>query len=340
LAKKKLGGGSKIMKILVASSIDQEAIDTLRQQHDVICAFNAREDVLLSQIKDCDVLVFRSGVDITAKIMTGAPNLKLLIRAGSGLDNLDIDYVRARGLELVRISEPGAQAVAELTFALMLALARQVLTADQLLRQGHWAKYELTGYLLAGKVLGIIGAGNIGSRVGQMGAAWGMEVIGCVEHDLPAIAAGLQKKGIRLTDLHEVLTTADFVTIHVPLTDSTRHMIDTKAFSLMKPGAFLTNLARGGVVDEDALYQALTAEGGLAGAALDVHQNEGEGKISPLANLPNTILTPHIGAMTIDSQREIGRRIVEIMDQFMLKPIVTETKEDLVHQDVNRSVVT
>lgn len=246
------------MRILIASPIYPDAIQELRERHHVICAFDAEEELLQSLIRDCDILVFRSGVSITAEVMASAPNLKLLIRAGSGFDNLDLEYVRKRGLELFRISEPGAQAVAELTFALMLALARQVLVADRLLRRGRWAKHELTGYLLAGKTLGVVGAGNIGSRVGQMGAAWDMKVIGCVEEPSPEIEATLREKGVHLADFQEVLSKGDFVTIHVPLKESTRNMIDAEALARMKPGAFLLHLARGGVVDEDALYKALT----------------------------------------------------------------------------------
>ena len=317
-----------MLRILIASSIYPEAIEELRQRHHVICAFDAEEEVLQSLIRDREVLIFRSGVNITTEVMASAPNLKLLVRAGSGLDNLDLEYVRKRRLKLVRISEPGAQAVAELTFALMLALARQVLVADRLLRQGRWAKHELTGYLLAGKTLGIIGAGTIGSRVGQMGAVWGMEVIGCVEHPSARRAARLREKGIRLTSCQEVLATADFVTIHVPLKESTRNMIDADALARMKPKAFLLHLARGGVVDEDALYKALT-EGHLRGAALDVHKEEGEGKISPLAELPNVILTPHIGAVTIESQREISARVIEIIDAFAVEDARSDLTADL-----------
>ncbi len=237
-----------------------------------------------------------------------------MIRAGSGLDNIDLEYARNRGLELIRIPGPGAQSVAELAFGLMLNLARQVVLADRLLRQGRWAKHELTGYLLTGKRLGIIGTGNIGSRVGWLGAAWGMDVIGCVEHPSSDRARELQAMGIRLTDMDEVLRTADFVTVHVPLKDATHHLIDAQALARMKPGAFLTNLARGGVVDEAALYRALSADGGVAGAGMDVHECEGEGVISPLAMLPNVVLTPHIGAMAIDAQRQIGERVIEIVE--------------------------
>jgi D-3-phosphoglycerate dehydrogenase len=301
------------MKILIASSIYPRAIEKLKQRHNVACAFNAKEDELITHIRDREVLIFRSGVQITSNVMASAPQLKLLLRAGSGVDNIDLDYVKRNCLKLVRIPGPGAKAVAELSFALMLSLARNVLEADRLTRQGIWAKHELTGYLLTGKVLGIVGAGNIGSRVGQLGKAWGMEVLGCVEHPSPESAERLREKRIRLADLGEVLSKSDFISIHVPLKESTRKLIDARALSLVRPGAYLINLARGGVVDEAALYDALLNKR-LRGAALDVHESEGNGKISPLAALPNVILTPHIGAGTFDSQREIGDIIIQTID--------------------------
>lgn len=301
------------MKILVASPIYHDALAELRKEHDVVDAVGLSEDELAPLIEDRQVLIFRSGVDITAELMARAPDLELLIRAGSGLDNLDMDYVKQHGLSLVRVPEPGARAVAELAFAFMLALARQLLRADRLLRRGRWAKHEITGYLLADKTLGVYGAGNIGSQVGRMGVAWGMSVLGCIEHPSPARGASLAEDGIRLVDGAEILEASDFVSIHVPLKASTRNLFDARAIARMKPGAFLINLARGGVVDEQALYQAL-AEGRLSGAGTDVHLHEGEGKISPLADLPNVILTPHMGAGTIDSQRKIGERVIEIIN--------------------------
>jgi D-3-phosphoglycerate dehydrogenase len=266
-------------------------------------------------IRDREVLVFRSGVNIPAALMAAAPRLRLLIRAGSGLDNIDLDYLRQRGLELKRIPGPGARAVAELAFGLMLALSRQILPADSQLRRGRWAKHELTGHLLDGKRLGIVGVGNIGSLVGRMGVAWGMEALGCVEHPSAERAAAFRDQGIHLADFQEVLAAADYLCICVPLKDSTRFMIGRPELARMKPGAFLVNTARGGVVDETALGEALR-QGKLAGAALDVHQREGENCISSLADLDNVVLTPHIGAMTVDSQREIGRKILEIIDDF------------------------
>jgi D-3-phosphoglycerate dehydrogenase len=300
------------MNILIASPIFAGTIEALQKEHDVICAFNAPVAELKRLIPDRDTLIFRSGVDINAEVMASAPGLKLLIRAGSGLDNVDMDYVRQHNLTLKRIETPGAKAVAELSFALMLGVARQLRRADGLLRQGHWAKHEITGHLLEGKVLGVYGAGNIGLRVGRMGAAWGMEALGCVEHPSPERAAELLKHGVRLTDADEMLALADFVSLHVPLKSTTRNLIGAEQLARMKSGAFLVNLSRGGVVDEHALLDALMS-GHLAGAGTDVHENEGEGKISPLAALDNVILTPHIGAGTIDSQREIGETVIEII---------------------------
>lgn len=307
------------MRILIASPIEPGTISRLREHHDVVCAFDATPDVLQSVIQDRDLLVFRSGVSITAQVMECAPDLKVLIRAGSGLDNVDVEYVRRRGLELVRIPTPSAQAVAEMAFALMLALSRRLFEADRSMRQGRWAKYELYGTLLSGKVLGIVGAGNTGSRVGEVGAMWGMEVLGCVEHPSPERGAGLAEKGIRLTGFDEVISASDYVSVHVPVKESTWHLIDAGVLAQMKPGSVLINLGRGGVVDEQALAEALTRGDTLVGAALDVHEVEAEGNLSPLAGLPNVILTPHIGATVTDTQREIGRRVREHVERYAAK---------------------
>ena len=309
------------MKILIASKIYSASIEKLKENHEVICAFGADTDTLKSLIPGCDILIFRSGVEINADVMSASSSLKLLLRAGSGVDNLDLDYINQRGLRLVRIPGPGAKAVAEMTFALMLALSRSLLEADRLTRQGHWAKNELTGYLLTGKTLGVIGAGNIGSLVGRMGVAWGMRVLACVEHSSLERAKEFEEMGMELTTCDQVLAEADFVSVHVPLKPTTRDFIDKDAISKMKPGAYLVNIARGGVVNEMALYEAL-AEGRLGGAGMDVHQKEGEGKVSPLAEFKNVILTPHIGASTVDSQREIGEIILEYVEAFRTEQLL------------------
>lgn len=309
------------MKILIASKIYSAAIEKLRENHEVICAFGADPETLKSLIPGCDILIFRSGVEINADVMSASPALKLLLRAGSGVDNLDLDYINQQGLRLVRIPGPGAKAVAEMTFAMMLALSRSLMEADRLTRQGHWAKNELTGYLLTGKTLGVIGAGNIGSLVGRMGVAWGMRVLACVEHSSLDRAHEFEAMGMELTTVDRVLAESDFVSVHVPLKPSTRNFIGKEAIAKMKPGAYLVNIARGGVVDEAALCEALS-EGRLGGAGMDVHQKEGEGKVSPLAQFKNVILTPHIGASTVDSQREIGEIILETVDSFMAEQLL------------------
>jgi D-3-phosphoglycerate dehydrogenase len=297
------------MNILFASSVDPAAIDSLRASHDILCSFNPTQDELCSAIADRHVLVFRSGVQITGEVLARATRLRLILRAGSGIDNIDLDAVRSRGIRLERIPGPGARAVAEMAFALMLGLARNVLQADRLLRGGHWPKHRLSGHLLHGKVLGIVGTGNIGTQVGRLGAAWGMRVLGCVDDASEIRARQLTEAGIDLVGLDEVLRQSDYVSIHVPLKDDTRGLINATALRRMKAGAFLINMARGGVVDETALAQMLR-DGHLRGAALDVHGREGEGVMSPFAGFDNVILTPHIGAQTYDSQREIGRIIV------------------------------
>jgi D-3-phosphoglycerate dehydrogenase len=303
------------MKILIASSIHKSAIDRLGAEHDVLCAFDASEKKLRSLIADREVLILRSGVQINAAVLSAAKSLQLILRAGSGVDNIDLDYVNQTDIQLVRIPGPGAKAVAELSFALMLSMARHVLEADRKLRKGRWTKHEMTGYLLTGKTLGIVGAGNIGTRVGQLGAAWGMRVFGCVEQPNAEKAERLAAKNIHLTLFEDVLSRADFVSVHVPLQPSTRYLIDANALAQMKSSAYLVNMARGGVVDEAALYDALV-HNRLRGAALDVHEREGDGQISTLAEMNNVILTPHIGAGTFDSQAEIGDIVVETIAAF------------------------
>lgn len=313
------------MRVLVASSIHPQKLEELKEKHDVVCAFNGDTATLKNAIRDRQVIIFRSGVQINAEVMSAAPELELLIRAGSGTDNIDMNYVAQRNLKLIRIPEPGAKAVAEMAFTMMLMLTRNLLRADRGLREGKWEKTQLTGYLLTGKTLGIIGCGNIGSRVGQMGAAWGMNVIGCVhpDHNNDEYVEQCAQKGIRITTFEEVLSKADFLSIHVPLDNTTRGLIGRDELSRMKQGSYLVNLARGGVVDEDALYDALKS-GHLRGAGTDVHVSEGAKFKSKLTELDNVVLTPHIGAQTYDSQLEIGDRILQILDEL------SQQKKDVV----------
>lgn len=324
------------MKILIASSIDHGAMEALEREHDVVRAFNADPERLRSTIRDREVVVFRSGVQISADVIDHAPELTLLVRAGSGLDNVDVDRATRNGVDVVRVPGSSDQPVAELTFALLLSLVRNVSYADRLLRRGHWPKAQLGGPLLAGKTLGIVGAGRIGSRVGQMGTAWGMRAIGCVETPTEAARRGLSERGIVLAGVDDVLAGADFLCLHVPFTPKTHYMIDARALSRMRHGSYLINMARGGVVDEAALYPELTEGGRLLGAAMDVHEHEGEGTRSPFEDLPNVVLTPHIGAMALDSQRLIGDRVVELVTAFQQGRLRDKlTPEESVNQRPN-----
>lgn len=298
------------MRILLASPIAPPAIAEMRSSHDVVLGFEM-VDRLHVLIEDRQVLVFRSGVDVSASLMGAAPDLELLIRAGSGFDNLDLDHCRDRGIRVVRVPGPSSQAVAEFTMGLILALSRRITEADANMQVGRWPKHDLKGRLITGKTLGVVGAGRIGKRVGEMGALLGMQVLACVER--PEEERDFAARGITLTDFDTVVERADVLSVHTPLNEKTTWLIDDSVFERMRPGAFLINTARGGVVDESALIGALD-EGKLAGAALDVHEKEGDGLMSPLAHRPNVILTPHIGAMATESQEMIGHRAVELIE--------------------------
>jgi phosphoglycerate dehydrogenase-like enzyme len=304
------------VKILLASPIDPGTVEVLSGSYDVVTPAASTPDALKEAIADRDAVVLRSGVILSADVLAAAPGLRLLVRAGAGLDNIDLNQARAQGLRVVKIPGMSAPPVAEFTFALLLSLARKVTLADRLLREGRWPKPTLGGPLLHGKTLGIVGAGNIGGLVGQMGASWGMRAIGCVANPNDTVAQQLLGRGVRLTDFDEVLTTSDFLCLHTPLDESTRHLFGTEALSRMKPGSLLVNVARGGVVDEAALLEALTRGDTVAGAALDVHEIEGEGTRSRFAEMDNVVLTPHIGAMAVDSQHLIGERIVELVQAY------------------------
>ncbi len=316
------------MKILQASPIDPGTVEALSRAHDVRSAVNAEPSRLAEAIVDREVVILRSGVQLSGEVLEGGLDLRLIVRAGSGLDNIDLEVARRRGIRVVRVPGMSALPVAEFTFAMMLSLARNVSLADRLLRKGHWPKADLGGALLRGKTLGVVGAGNIGSLVGQMGDAWGMRVLGCVDRPSPTVSQHLSERGITLVTFEQIVDEADILSLHVPLGAATRHMVDADVLAKMKPGSLLVNMARGGVVDEAALLDQLTAGGTLVGAALDVHEQEGEGTLSPFADLPNVVLTPHIGAMALDSQRLIGDRVFDLIQAFCEGRLDSEVQDD------------
>jgi len=242
-----------------------------------------------------------------------AKNCKIIARVGVGLDNIDLDAAKAKNIRVINAVEAAMTAVAEQVLGLMLSLARNIARADREIRNGNWLKKELMGTELKGKYLGIVGLGNIGKRLGRLAKGLNMNIIG---FDVIPIDEEFSKEvGLMKTDLDTLLQSSDYVSLHVPLLDSTYHMINAEKISIMKDTAKIINTSRGGVIDEEALYDALKNEK-LGGAALDVFEKE-PATDSKLVTLPNVILTPHIGAQTKEAQSLAANVIAEKIIQIL-----------------------
>jgi D-3-phosphoglycerate dehydrogenase len=265
------------------------------------------------RIGDFNIVIVRSRTTITKEMIDKAKNCKIIARVGVGLDNIDLDAAKEKDIRVLNAVEGAMNAVAEQVLGLMLSLARQIPRADREIRNGHWLKKELMGTELKGKYLGIVGLGNIGKRLGRLARALNMNIIG---YDVIPIDEEFSKEvGLMKTDLDTLLQSSDYVSLHVPLLDSTYHLINAKKLSLMKKTANLINTSRGGVVDEEALYDALK-KGNLGGAALDVFEKE-PATGNKLSTLPNVILTPHIGAQTKEAQSLAANVIAEKIIQVL-----------------------
>jgi len=260
-----------------------------------------------------NIVIVRSRTTLTRELIEKADNCKIIARVGVGLDNIDLDAAKAKNIRVINAVEGAMNAVAELVLGLMLSLARKIAYTDRGVREGRWLKTESKGTELRGKYLGIVGMGNIGKRLGRLAKALNMNVIG---YDVVPIDEEFSKEvGLMKADLDTLLQSSDYVSIHVPLLDSTRHLINAEKIGIMKDTARIINTSRGGVVDEDALYDALR-NGKLGGAALDVFENE-PATGHRLADLDNVILTPHMGAQTVEAQslaaNVIGEKIIQIL---------------------------
>lgn len=264
---------------------------------------------LLDCIENYDALIVRGRTKVTKEVLTKASNLKVVGRCGVGVDNIDLAAAKEKGVTVVNAPVATTVAVAEHAMALMLAMVREITKADAGLKTGVWYKKEIKGTELNGKTLGVIGFGHIGSTVGKYARAFGMEVIA---YDLIASDDQIKDHGGEPVSLDELFSRADVITLHVPLTDSTRHMIDEQAITKMKDGVRIISAARGGVIDEDALLQALES-GKVASAALDVFEKEPP-KDSLLVKHPKLIATPHIGGETKEAQR---RAAVDIVNEVL-----------------------
>ena len=268
---------------------------------------------ILEKISTFNIIIVRSRTTVTKEMIEKADNCKIIARVGVGLDNVDQDAAKTKDIRVINAVEGAMNAVAELVLGLMLTLARQTARGDRAIRNGQWLKKELKGTELRGKYLGIIGLGNIGKRLGRLAHSLNMNIIG---FDVVPIDEEFAKEvGLMKADLNTLLQSSDYISIHVPLLDSTYHLLDAQKMSTMKKTAKIINTSRGGVVDEDALYDALK-NGTLGGAALDVFEKE-PAIGTKLAELDNVILTPHIGAQTKEAQslaaNVIAEKIVQIL---------------------------
>jgi len=301
------------MKIVLAEKTSSAAVTLFKEESGwtVITADQINGD-LPKQISDADALLVRSAVDVNAGLLEHAQKLKVIGRAGVGVDNIDLDAATRMGIAVMNTPGANAVAVAEHTFALMLGLARHITRADVTTRAGKWEKKSLQGSELRGKTLGIVGLGRVGLEVAKRARAFSMEMIA---HD-PFVSASVARElGIRLASLDEVYAAADYLSLHVGLTPQTNGMINADSLKKMKKGVRLVNCARGELIDDAALAAALQS-GHVAGAALDVFTEEPP-KGSPLLALENVLATPHIAGSTHEAQDAVGMQIARQVKDYL-----------------------
>ena len=322
-------------KVLVCDEIAPTGLDILRAAADVDVQIGLSEDALVEVVPAYDAVMVRSATKITRRVLEAATHLQIVGRAGVGVDNIDVPAATEKGVIVVNSPAGNTVAVAELTLGMMLSLVRKLIPAHNSVTKGEWKRAKFLGTELYGKTLGIVGVGKIGVEVARRASAFGMTILG-TDPFLTSARAG--QLGIEPVTLEEVWKRADFITLHTPLTPETRHMVGPKVFGMMKPNAIVLNCARGGIIDETALYNALKA-GEVGGAGLDVYENEPP-TASPLLELEGVLLTPHLGASTEEAQVEVAldvaRQIVDVLagrppqSAVNLPPLPPESREFIV----------
>jgi D-3-phosphoglycerate dehydrogenase len=298
---------STTFKVVATDRIAREGLAPLQEDERfwVVRIEDSTDPGFGAELKTAAGLIVRSATTVDAAMLKRAPDLKVVGRAGVGVDNIDVDAASERGVAVMNAPAGNTIAAAELTMALLLAAVRRVAEADRSIREGKWERSRFQGVELRGRTLGVIGAGRIGSAVAERCRAFGMKVI---VHDPYLPPERLDNLRVPVVDLGELLEAADVITLHVPLTDETRGLIGEPAFARMKQGAFLVNVSRGGVIDEVALARALH-EGRIGGAGLDVYEAEPLAGDSPLLTAPNLVLTPHLGASTTEAQVQVALEV-------------------------------
>jgi len=287
------------LKILVADKIHEDGVKLLREVGEVEVATELKPEDLLKKVQDFEVLVVRSATKVTKDVIVSGKKLKLVARAGVGLDNIDVKAAEGAGIKVLNAPEAPTIAVAELAMGLMLSFARKIPQADLSMKQGKWEKKQMMGTELRGKTLGVLGTGKIGQAVAERAKAFEM---GILLYDVMKNEEFARKVGGKYVDLETILKNSDYITIHVPMLPQTKGMIGAKELLMMKPTAVLVNTSRGAVVDEAALVKAL-GEKKIAGACLDVYEQEPPVG-SQLLKLQNVVLTPHVGASSVEAQRD------------------------------------
>lgn len=298
-----------MFKVLVSDPISDLGIQQLNDAADVIVdkKTGLKEDELIAIIGEYDALLVRSQTKVTEKIMEAGKKLKVVGRAGVGVDNIDLEAATKRGIVVINAPDGNTIATCELTFAMMMSAARQIPQAYKKTVSGEWDRKTFVGVELRAKVLGIIGMGRIGSEVAKRAKVFGMEVIG---YDPFLTEDRAEKMGVKLGTVNEIAAQADFITVHTPLTPETRHILGKAQFAIMKKGVRIINCARGGIVDEMALIDAIN-EGIVAGAAFDVFEAEPPAADHPFLNHPQIIVTPHLGASTVEAQENVAIDVSE-----------------------------
>ncbi len=309
-------------KVLVMDGVSEKGLKPLLDEPDIEVVMGSKmtEDELVQVIGEYDGMIVRSATKVTARVLENAPKLKVVGRAGVGVDNIDLEAATRQGVLVVNAPDGNTIAATEHTIAMMLALARNIPQAVARLKQGVWDKKAFLGVELREKTLGIIGLGRIGSSVARRAQAMEMDIVAYDPYITEEKAVSL---GVKLVSLEELLKEADFITIHMPKTKETYHMLDEKAFAMMKDGVRVINCARGGIIDEDALYKYMTS-GKVAGAALDVFEKEPNTE-SPLLKLDNFIATPHLGASTAEAQLNVAHDVAEEIIDALRGKVVRNT---------------
>ena len=311
---------SIMLKVIIADRIAPVGIEYLENNGniEVVKAFGKSESELLELVPDADAIIVRSETRITRKVLEAASDLKAVGRAGVGVDNIDVEAATELGVIVMNAPEGNTIATAELTMTHLLCGVRPVPQANASMQAGKWNRKQFAGSELSGKSLAIIGMGRIGAEVARRARAFEMKILGVDPYLTETRARSLD---VEVVEFDEAMVRADFITVHMPLTEKTRHMIDESAFAKMKDGVRIFNVARGGIIKESALAEALQS-GKVAAAGLDVYEEEPLPDESPLRGLPNLVLTPHLGASTAEAQEGVGIQIAEAISEAIMGGVI------------------